>query len=32
MPPLVDELTTVKLNEIARKDEGAIDRARLLAE
>ena len=38
---LVDELTTVsyrdgmkppQLNEIARKDEGAIDRARLLAE
>ncbi len=39
---LVDELTTVsyrdgmkaalKLNEIACKDEGAIDRARLLAE
>ena len=29
---LVDELTTVDLNEIARKDEGAIDRARLLAE
>jgi hypothetical protein len=39
---LVDELTTVsyrdgmeaalKLNEIARKDEGAIDRARLLAD